>query len=336
MIEIDGGYGEGGGQIVRVWGALDLLTQTPVRIKNIRAGRERSGLRPQHLAGLKLLTELSSTKITGLKIGSREVEIVPGKLQGGRKKVDIGTAGSISLLLQSVILPFLTSDQSLELTIIGGTDVTRAPTMDYLSYVLIPILRRLGANVEIACERRGFYPAGGGIVHVKIEPSKLNSFVCVEREGSPDIRGRIVFCALEDHVPSRIKHAAIKELIDKNAHISVERVNALSPGVSITLWAEYANTVLGASNVGARGIPAEVVGGECADDLVRSMGGGATIDAKMCDQILPYLVFANGTSRFLTKYMSLHGETVVWVLQHFVQRKIEIMKNQENVAVSVV
>ncbi|MGB9636379.1 MAG: RNA 3'-terminal phosphate cyclase [Thermoplasmata archaeon] len=335
MIEVDGGYGEGGGQIVRIAAALSLCTQQPVRIRNIRAKREVGGLRPQHLSSLKILTELSETKITGLRMGSREVEIIPGKITGGKKKINIGTAGSIALLLQTVLLPSLLGNEGIELTIIGGTDVARAPTIDYLMNVLFPMLRKIGGNAEIWVERRGFYPAGGGIVHLSIQPSKISHWICTEPHGSLEICGKIVCSGLPEHVVKRMKHAALNVLLEYHPKIDSEYVQASCPGVSITLWGKYENTVLGASNIGEKGVPAEEVGDICADELKRNLSGECTVDSHMCDQLLPFLAFSDGESRFVTRYVSLHAETVAWVLRQFTNREIEFVSGKENVVVKV-
>lgn len=335
MLEIDGSYGEGGGQIVRTSAALAIITQKPVRIKNIRAKREKKGLRPQHLSALKLLTELSDTKISGLKVGATELEILPGKLRGGKKKVDIGTAGSIALLLQTIVLPFVVSNEELELTIIGGTDVTRAPTMDYVREVLFPIIRQLGVVGEICIEERGFYPIGGGIVTLNLKKSQLHAWTCTEPIGELKLTGKIVCSGLPEHVPSRMKHAALKVFLGQEINIETEWVRARSPGVSLTLWGKYDNTVLGSSSVGEKGVPAEQIGEECADELKRNLANGCTVDSKMADQILPFLAVANGSSEFVTKYVSQHAKTVAWVIEQFLGRKIEFCEENERVVVRV-
>ncbi|MEM3396201.1 MAG: RNA 3'-terminal phosphate cyclase [Thermoplasmata archaeon] len=335
MIEIDGSYGEGGGQIVRTSAALALITQQPVRIKNIRAKRERAGLRPQHLSALKLLTELSDTKINGLRVGATELEILPGKPRGGKKKIDIGTAGSIALLLQSVLLPFVVGNEELELTIIGGTDVTRAPTMDYVAKVLLSLIKKLGVEAEIHVEQHGFYPAGGGIVNLNLRKSQLHSWVCTKPEGELELVGKIVCAHLPEHVPSRMKHAALKVFLGEEMAVEIEWVRARCPGVSITLWGQYENTVLGSSGVGEKGVPAEQIGEECADELKRNLANECTVDSKMADQILPFLAVAEGRSEFTTKYVSLHARTVAWVIDKFLQKKIEFVEEKEKVVVRV-
>lgn len=335
MIEIDGSYGEGGGQIVRTSAALALITQQPVRIKNIRAKRERIGLRPQHLSALKLLTELSDTKINGLRIGATDVEIFPGKPRGGKKKIDIGTAGSIALLLQTIVLPFVVSDEELELTIIGGTDVTRAPTMDYVKEVLLSVLKNIGVNAELNTEQRGFYPAGGGVVNLNLSKSRITPWVCTHPDGKLELHGKIVCSRLPEHVPARMKHSVLKVFLSDDMQIYTEWVNVRCPGVSITLWGRYDNTVLGSSSVGEKGVPAEQIGEECADELKRNLANDCTVDSKMADQILPFLAVAKGNSEFTTKYVSQHARTVAWVIEQFLTRKIEFIEEKERVVVRV-
>jgi len=335
MIEIDGSYGEGGGQIVRVAAALALVKGEEVRIKNIRAKREKGGLRAQHLTALQLLTELSESRIEGLKIGSTEVLIYPGRLTGEKKKVDIGTAGSIALLLQCVMIPFAVLGRKLELTIIGGTDVTKAPTMDYVKEVTLPMLANVGVRARVEIEQRGFYPQGGGVVKAFVEPSNLNSWVCKEAQGEGEFYGRIVSSSLPEHVSVRMEHAARKVFLGQTINFENEFVKARSPGVSITLWAKYKNCILGSSRVGEKGVPAEQIGEECANELRQGMAERCSVDPKMADQILPYLVFASASSEFTTKYLTEHTKSVAWVLQHFVSRKIEFVGEEERVCVRV-
>ncbi|MCJ7817515.1 MAG: RNA 3'-terminal phosphate cyclase, partial [Candidatus Thorarchaeota archaeon] len=170
MIEIDGSYGEGGGQILRTSIALAALTMKPVQISKIRAGRPKPGLKKQHLSGIKLTGELVDATIEGLEVGSTEISFTPNQRRSGSFSIDIGTAGSISLILQAVLPPAVLAPDPVTFLIQGGTDVKWSPPVDYLNNVFSPLLSRLGSIVEIEQKKRGHYPRGGGEVLCRVTP----------------------------------------------------------------------------------------------------------------------------------------------------------------------
>ncbi|MCK5389167.1 MAG: RNA 3'-terminal phosphate cyclase, partial [Candidatus Thorarchaeota archaeon] len=293
MIEIDGSYGEGGGQILRTSISLSALTLKPVRITGIRAGRKKPGLRRQHLAGIELTSWLVGAKVKGLEVGSTEVEFHPKERKGGVFSYDVGTAGSISLVLQAVLPPAILSPEPLTFKIKGGTDVSWSPPLDYLREVFTPMLQKMGTKVEIIQELRGHYPKGGGQVSVSVIP--VDGIDAMDFSEFGDIVGvsGISHCVrLPGHVADR--QAVSAEEVIQNNGIKVDEIKResypkgndphLGPGSGIVLWAESNTGIrIGSTNLGARGKRAEIVGEEAAEKLVIELNTGKAIDSHLCD-----------------------------------------------------
>src|SRR3989338_4881404 len=178
MIEIDGSHGEGGGQILRTSIALSAVTGMPVRVSKIRAGRCNPGLQAQHLAGIVACKKICNAQISGASVGSTEIEFHPGNVSGGEYRIDVGTAGAISLVLQAVMIPVLHSGKEFALELTGGTHVKWSPTMDYFNNIF---LWNIGTGVSGAIKKYGFFPKGGGVVNVHVRPSGIRHFNMTER-----------------------------------------------------------------------------------------------------------------------------------------------------------
>ncbi|HWQ19733.1 MAG TPA: RNA 3'-terminal phosphate cyclase, partial [Methanotrichaceae archaeon] len=207
MIEIDGSHGEGGGQIVRTAVALSAVTGTSVRISKIRQGRPKPGLAAQHARAVEALAQICSGDIYGAQPGSSEITFVPGQVQGGRYSIDIGTAGSITLLVQCLLPALTTADGPVHLEIRGGTDVRWSPTIDYVRQVFLPALREFGASVEVLEVRRGYYPRGGGFVALDVTPRALRPAELLDPVVSV-IEGISHSSNLPDHVAARQAESA--------------------------------------------------------------------------------------------------------------------------------
>ncbi|MHA1238611.1 MAG: RNA 3'-terminal phosphate cyclase [Candidatus Odinarchaeia archaeon] len=332
MIEIDGSLGEGGGQVLRTSIALSALTGEPIRVFNIRAKRSNPGLRPQHIMGIKALSRLSNAEVSGLKQGSMEITFKPSAVKGGAFEVNIGTAGSITLVLQALMPAAAVAYKPVELRIIGGTDVAWSPPIDYLINVTLPTLRKMGYKCNINVIRRGYYPRGGGVVKVEISPVKkfvpLNE---VEREEIKGIYGVSHCGLLPQHVCERQAKSAIQALkslkvdkIDvKLDYLEGER-KSLCPGSGIVLWADCGNTVLGADSLGERGKPAETVGKEAAEKLSSSLSTGKAFDPHMGDMLIPYIAMADGTSEIGVAELTLHALTNIQVTEQILGVKFYI------------
>ncbi len=335
MKVIDGSYGEGGGQILRTALALSAVTLEPVKIINIRAKRRNPGLARQHMTAVKALAELTDAEVEGLALGSRELVFKPRRIKAGRYRFDIGTAGSITLVLQALTPALVYAPGPVELEIRGGTDVSWSPTVDYFANVFLRFLERMGYRVELELLRRGHYPRGGGIVRVRVPapPRRLAPLEVLERGEILRIRGRSHCVRLPRHVAERQAAAAERllrsKLGDLDIRVEVEHYDPgrdphLGPGSGVALWAETRHSLLGADSLGARGKPAEVVGREAAEKLLEDLSRGTALDRHMSDMIIPFLAMADGVSTVTGARYSLHAYTNVWVVKQMLGVEIEV------------
>jgi RNA 3'-terminal phosphate cyclase (ATP) len=319
VIEIDGSYGEGGGQIVRTAVALSAVTGRPVQIKKIRKGRPKPGLAPQHAQAISALARLCTAKISGIEPGSPEISFDPGEIKGGHYHIDIGTAGSITLLMQCLMPAALNADGPVFLDIRGGTDVSWSPTIDYFKNVFLRALACFGAKVSIEVRQRGYYPRGQGSVLLKLEPSNLRSSLLTAPK-SREVVG-ISHCSnLPEHVAIRQAQSASNALKDAGYDVRVaqETLALPSTGSGITLWSGFK----GASALGERGLPAETVGGRAAEEMISEMDSKADVDVRLADQLIPYIAMAGGS--FTVREISMHARTNIWTAGHFLDREIGI------------
>lgn len=299
MITIDGSIGEAGGQILRTAIGLSAMLLKPVKIINIRKNRSNPGLKAQHLMGVKIAGEFTDAEIKGLKLNSTEIEFVPKSHNIRSRKIDIGTAGSISLLLQTLAPLLIFADDDVTLDIIGGTAGIGAPTIQYMQHVTFPVLNKFGVPLpEIEIIREGFYPKGQGQVKITFHPvKKLHPVELLEKGKIKSINGVSIVGSLPEDISKRQANSAKKTLVENNfpdAQIERRVVDTASPGTSITLWADCENSVIGADTIGERGKPAEKVGEESAYNLVNSLNSGAPVDKWMSDQIIPFLALGKG------------------------------------------
>ncbi len=331
MLEIDGSHGEGGGQLVRTAVALAAITGTPIRVRDVRAGRERPGLAPQHLAAVTAVATLCSARCDRLALRSQAFEFHPGPLRAGEHAFDVGTAGSLTLVLQALLPAMIRAPGRCRVRLTGGTDVRAAPPIDYFRRVLAPLLARSGVAVDCRVARRGYYPRGGGEVEVATTPA-------TPRPLALDAPGRVLEIAglahagnLPAHIPERMRTAALARLDPVRAPKRVEgrvldRSEAFGQGGAIVLWAECAGTVLGAGRVAERGVRSEALGESAADELADDLEAGATLDRHAADQLLVYLALAGGESTFTTREVSLHAETAMWLIARFLPVRFEVAR----------
>jgi RNA 3'-terminal phosphate cyclase (ATP) len=323
MIEIDGSIGEGGGQVLRVCLALSALTRKSVKIKNIRINRTNPGLRSQHLTAIRAVAEVTAAKVSGLAIGSSEIIFSPGAMHGGTFHFDAKTAGSTTLILQALLPVLAFADQRSSVTLIGGTNNPLAPQADYVINVLNPVLARMGFLYQLRLVKRGFYPRGGGLIHVFTEPVDVLHPINIVDMGSPrQIRGVSHSRNLPEHVVERQADAAILSCSRAGYHnISIvrdagQRAESPSTGSGVVLWAETSTGGrLAGDALGARGKPAEQVGEEAAAGLLAQLSTGAPFDAHLGDQLIVWLALANGRSRIKTAKLTLHAVTAMKVTE---------------------
>lgn len=347
MLEIDGNYLEGGGQIVRCALSLSALTGKPFRVKNIRAGREKPGLKAQHVHCVSVLEKLCSAKATDCFLGSTELTFIPGRIKSKSVHVDIGTAGSITLFLQCVVPVLLFGTRRVALTIVGGTDVSWSPSVDYFTNVLLAHLRRFG-DVDLSVSRRGYYPKGKGNVRVSVRPrfclgdfdsfddfraalrSGMRGFDLVDRGSLFAIKG-IVHSSMElEHarVSNRCAHAA-EVLLSSTFTCPVNVVSQYhetdSVGCGITLWALYSTSdevdlmnpiILGSDLLGETRKRAEIVGQECSRALIEEIDSMGCVDSHLGDMLVLYMALL-GEGRMRVSSISTHLRTALYVIEQF-------------------
>ena len=339
MIEVDGSMLEGGGQILRMTVALSAVTGVPVRIFNIRAKRENPGLRAQHMTAIRATASLVDAEVKGLALGSMELTFRPRTIKGGNFRFDVGTAGSTTLVLQSLLPAAAFAPSRVSVEVVGGTDNPLAPPVDYVIHVLKPTVAKMGYNFEVNLLRRGFYPKGGGIVRASITPVPKLMPIRLEEQGEVKVVKGISYSSrLPDHIARRMADSASKLLrkAGLEAEIELEALEpghpkcALNPGCGIVLWAETTSgAVLGSDNLGEIGKPAEKVGEEAARKLLEEIESGATVDRHLADQLIVYMALAEGESVIKVNELTMHTLTCIELSKKLLpQTSFEVVKGR--------
>ncbi len=330
LIQIDGSHGEGGGQMLRTAVAMSILTGKPFRMSDIRAGRAKPGLKAQHMHVLKAARRLSGAAVTGADVGSSMVTFAPGMPRGASFEIDIGTAGSITLLMQTLLPVLLFAEGPSDVTIRGGTDVSMSPTFDYFRHVVLPHARPFAEDITVECKRRGFYPRGGGEVRIAIRPRFGGGFQRVRdavRLAIPPFAltdavstDRVVILGVasetlrERGVADRMVDSA--RLILQASHVerSADYVHTSSTGAALTLVVhQQGGGVMGADALGELGKPAEKVGAQAVERLAAQ--GTAPVDVHLADHLVPWLALRGGA--FRTSEFSEHTRTNCWIVEQF-------------------
>ncbi len=339
MILIDGARGEGGGQILRSSVSLSALTRTPVRIVNIRGKRRKPGLSNQHVTAVESAAALCSAKLRGCSKGSLELEFIPSEIQGGSYRFDIGTAGNVFLVLQTLLPMMLRTGAELEL--VGGTDVQFSPSADFFRHVFLAHLKRMGVEPKFELLRRGHFPRGGGKVRLKIGACNPKPEPILSRGEFRGLKGKVHVCNLDKRIGDRILRSAEQEFLAKlkespllpnfcRDDISMELEHCTrSTGCGITVWAEFENTVLGYGLPGEKGLSSENLGRKVASKLSRELLSDATVDEWSSDQLILYYLcndlFSPGR-RKISKGISGYPFRVREVCSHF-STNIEVLEN---------
>jgi RNA 3'-terminal phosphate cyclase (ATP) len=327
MIEIDGSYGEGGGQILRTALALSAFLRRPLRIRHIRGKRKNPGMKPQHLTSVEALGRIAGAKVEGKTMGSQTLSFIPKEISPGDYQFGIGTAGSITLLLQALLLPLSQSAKNSRLILEGGTHVPWSPPFHYLQEVLFPTLRRLGVSVRGRLERWGWYPRGGGVLCVEIDPGfGYHPLSLVNRGGLKKIRGLSAASNLPRSIVERQRDEILRR-IQKGMNVEGEisllpDAPAVGQGSFLFLVAEFEEGTAGFSALGQRGKPAEEVAKEAFLSLQNYMESEGCVDPYLADQLVPFMALARGMSSFTTSRITEHLLTNLWVVQQFLDVKI--------------
>ncbi len=325
MLELDGSLGEGGGQILRTSLALSLITAKAFRLTNIRAGRPKPGLQPQHLMSVRSAAAIGGAKLRGDAIGSRELVFEPGQVSPGDYRFSIGTAGATGLVLHTLYLPLAwkTGGPS-ELTLEGGTHVSTSPCFHFLETTWRAYMERIGLRVKLTMERAGFYPRGGGRIHAVIQPcERIRPLLLTRRESIKSATGFSAVAGLPESVAQRQARRATHRLKKGGfeTRIALEEWQG-GPGSVLAIALDTAPAPTLFFGLGARGRPSEAVADETVDQVFAYFHSDAPVDSHSADQIVLPLALADGPSEFRVAQITTHLTTNISVIRRFLDRDI--------------
>ncbi len=317
-IDINGAAGEGGGQVLRTSLSLSVITGQPFRIYDIRARRKQPGLRPQHLACVRAAAQLCDADLAGDSVGSMELTFAPGALCSGNYHVDIGTAGSTTLVLQTVLPPLLFADSPSQVRIVGGTHNPMAPSVEFLKHTFLPQLARMGAAVNLHVEGVGFYPEGGGVIVADITPvSDWKPYVMEAWHGIETIRAVATPSKLPEHIAERELAVIQRKMGLSEEALETRYVEGLGTGNVAQIFAQGREITEVFTAIGQKGISAEKVATTVARELQAYRRAEAPVGEHLADQLLlPMAIGAGG--RFRTGRPSLHATTNIAIIQQFI------------------
>jgi RNA 3'-terminal phosphate cyclase (ATP) len=331
MVVLDASQGEGGGQVLRTALSLSVALGRPVTLHHVRARRPRPGLQPQHLTVVRALAAISDAQVEGDALDSTEVTFVPRALRGGDYDFDIGairgSAGSVSLLFQALLLPLARAARPSRLHLRGGTHVPWSPPLSYLTAVFLPALARVGVRAELVLRRWGWHPAGGGAVEAAIAPDGAWRPLEWERAGAPTLEGLSAVSRLPRSIAERQRARALDRLaaVGRSAAITlVEDRSALGPGTLLMLTATSESARAGFTALGRRGVRAEAVADEAVDPLLAYLAGGAAVDDHLADQLVPFLALVDAPSAFTCPQVSSHLRTVATVVERLLPVRVTL------------
>ena len=317
MITIDGSQGEGGGQILRTSLALSAITGTPVTIENVRARRPKPGLQRQHLVAVQAAARVCGGLIEGAELGSKALTLHPQQPIAGDYHFDIGSAGSCTLVLQTVLPILLHADGPSVVSIRGGTHNGMAPPVEFLAESFLPVLHRTGISATVELERHGFYPAGGGAIRTVIQPGiATTALELLERGKALGRHVEALISNLPAHVASRESQAMKHALHWSHNEVDEREVTADGPGNALIARLRFAHVTTVVSAFGELRKAAEKVADECAKDVRRHLHAGVPVCEHLADQLLLPLALGAGGG-FRTVKPSEHTMTNAAIIARF-------------------
>lgn len=331
VLEIDSSRGEGGGQMVRTSVALAAVTGKETKLTRIRENRPTNGLSKQHTTAVAAVAEMTGAEVIGNHIGSSELVFKPGNGQVSKLDLNIGSAGSISLVLQAVLLAARNNKSKLTANITGGTNVMWAPPIDSYELVLFPLLRRMGINAEVEVLERGFYPIGGGRIKCTLDP--IGEISPIELTDLGELKRINVRCFVQ-HLSNKIGTDMMEgcaKILGPTYDLDFEflKCKGTSRGAGMVLVAEYENGNLSSNVLTSRGHSAEQSGMDAASDLLQEIKAHSTLDVHTADQVLPYMAMANGNSSFVVSRISKHLISQMDTLESFLDVRFGVVRRND-------
>jgi RNA 3'-terminal phosphate cyclase (ATP) len=337
-VDIDGARGEGGGQILRTSLALSMLTGKPLVMRNIRAGRAKPGLRRQHLACVHAARDLCGATVHGDEVSSKYLEFTPSTLVGGTRTVDIGTMGSSTLVIQTVLLPMIVGGHALRLVIRGGTHNPMAPPFEFVDRVFVPVLRAMGARVSMTLDRHGFVGERGDLGQVTVEIGDGTKLVPIEILEAPEVTSRhvvAILARLPTHIAEREFGIVEERLGWSRAECEIRETRYGGPGNALLLEVERGDRVREVvSEIGEKGVRAELVATRACDQMERYLEANVPVGEHLADQLLLPLALAGG-GRFKCGPLSLHATTNIETIGRFLEVPIRDEPDGDAVIVTV-
>lgn len=325
ILEISGA--EGGGQLLRTALTLSICTGTPFRMTQIRARRARPGLMRQHLTAVEAAREVCGGTVTGALPGSQELAFTPAAVRAGDYRFSIGTAGSTTLVLQTILPTLLQASAPSTIVLEGGTHNPMAPPADFLMQSFAPLLARMGAGVTIELERYGFYPAGGGAIRVTVAPGKLQPISIMQRGELKSRRARAVVSAIPGSIAERELAVVAKQLGFAEPELEHRSVRpAVGPGNALMVWLEFENITAAFTGFGERGVSAETVAERVCQQVKDYLASNAAVEPHLADQLLLPMALA-GEGEFSTTEPTEHLKTNAALIEKFAPVEIEVVQD---------
>ena len=335
MIYVDGAQKSGSGTIVRFAVGLATLLGEELCLTNIRAKREKPGLRPQHLKAIQALQQICRGSLNGGEVGSKEIRFKPGReIKGGYYQWDIGTAGSTALLAMTLLPAACFSTGTIGFRISGGLFQDFAPSAYHMQHVLFSVFQKMGITAGLKIVRPGYVPRGGGVIEVTVEPvtGKIKPFRLTSQGNVTEIEG----IALSSHLKQRgVSERMVKkcsEVLGSNGYnAQIEIVHdtlALQRGAVLAIYAKTSSgCIIGADRAGEPRRTSEDIGKYVARSLIEDLSTGATVDRYLADQLIFYAALADGVSEYRIPRLTEHVETNLWLVESMLGAKTEVNKN---------
>jgi RNA 3'-terminal phosphate cyclase (ATP) len=330
-ITIDGSTGEGGGQILRSSLALSLVTAKPFRIENIRARRKKPGLLRQHLTAVQAAAAVSGARVSGGDLGSRTLSFEPSQVQGGDYRLAVGTAGSATLVFQTILPALLLARSPARVTLEGGTHNPFAPPFDFLARTFLPVLRRMGASIDVRLETHGFYPAGGGRFTVDIKPCASLGPVALSDRGPTRVHAKALVASLPENIAKRELSIVRDRLGLDRSMCRIDSVDSsIGPGNVLMILIESDTSVEVVTGFGIKGVSAEKVAASACDEAEKYLRSDVPVGVHLADQLLIPMAMAGGGS-FRTLEPTAHTVTNADVIRQFLDVPIDIEQESNDV-----